>query len=699
MAKSRKKKKTQQRKSPPRRTRARGGSFMIGMLRWGLVAFIWGMIAVGAVVAWYAAELPSIIEQPGTERKPAITVRDINGDTVARYGEFKGNALGVAELPPHLIYAVMAIEDRRFYSHFGIDLIGLTRAFVRNTTEGRVVQGGSTITQQLAKNLFLSRERTMKRKIQEALLALWLEARLSKDDIMSAYLNRVYLGAGTYGVEAAAQAYFDKSARDLSLREAATIAGLLKAPSRYSPLSNPRLAEERANTVLAAMRDAGYLNEDEAGKLIAAPPTPPNRPLSGDANSERYFADWVVGDLDELIGIPTEDIVIETTMIPEIQEAAEQALSKILDAEGADRKVSQGAIVLMARDGAVLAMVGGRNYRRSQFNRAVQSYRQPGSSFKPIVYLTALERGYGPRTIVVDEPITTGKYRPTNFKNEYYGEVPLDVALAYSLNTVAYRLTQEMGVGYVIGTARRLGIEANLERDLSISLGSSGIPMIEMVTAYATIANDGYQVKPYAIRRITDSKGELIYQRPMRPLQSGRAMFEPRVIHDLKGMMNGVTEFGTGQAARFGPPIAGKTGTSQDFRDAWFIGFSDLFAAGVWVGNDDNTPMSRVTGGSIPVRVWRETMIAAHNSARGRGFSTPAPQAETDNFYYDTSSAYYTPSAESVAGPVAEPAAGDDFGNLLRRLLSAPSGAQAVVPSQTPDNAAGRRNAQWRFND
>jgi penicillin-binding protein 1A len=694
----RKKAKTSRTKSP-RRKSASGGLF-VSVLRWTLVVAIWGMIAVGALVAWYAAELPSIIEKPGVERKPAITVRDVNGATVARYGEFKGNNIDVSELPPHLIYAVMAIEDRRFYQHFGVDPIGLARAVVRNAAEGRVVQGGSTITQQLAKNLFLSRERTFKRKVQEAILALWLEARMSKDEILSAYLNRVYLGAGTYGVEAAAQAYFNKSAREVTLRESAILAGLLKAPSRYSPTSNPRLAQERANTVIAAMQEAGYLTADEAGKLTIAPPTPPTQ-ANADGNSEKYYADWVVGSLDELIGIPTEDIIIETTLVPEIQTAAEKALNDILEKEGKDKNVSQGAIILMARDGAVLAMVGGKNYGQSQFNRAVQSNRQPGSSFKPIVYLTALERGLTPRSIVIDEPITEGKYRPTNFNNEYYGEVPLDVALAFSLNTIAYQIARDMGVGYIIGTARRLGIESHLERDLSLALGSSGIPLIEMVTAYGTIANDGYQVKPYAIRQIRDRNGTLIYQRPNRPIMSGRPMFEPYVMRDLKSMMNGVTEFGTGQAARFGPPIAGKTGTSQDFRDAWFIGFSDLFIAGVWVGNDDNKPMKRVTGGSIPARIWRETMIAAHNSAKGRGFSTSAPVVYED---YD---ANRDPSSEALLGegvPLGssnQNQAPDDFGDFLRRLITSPSTPTAVVPSSTPEAASARRAAAsgWKFND
>ncbi|MGZ9097100.1 MAG: transglycosylase domain-containing protein [Micavibrio sp.] len=653
--------------------------------RFALVVGAWALFGLLGLVAWYATELPSLIEKPGFERKPAITVKDIEGNSIARYGELKGINIEVAELPQHMVYAVLAIEDRRFYNHFGLDPIGLMRAIVRNAVAGRVVQGGSTITQQLAKNLFLSRERTLKRKIQEALLALWLEAKLSKDQILSAYLNRVYLGSGTYGIEAASQTYFNKSARDITLRESAILAGLLKAPSRYSPLSNPKLSQERADTVLAAMEDAGYIEDKNAGKLVETTLLPSEK--SSDGNSVRYYTDWVTSDLDKLIGTPSEDIIIETTLVPSIQKAAEESLERILAEEGVAKNVSQGAVIVMARDGAILAMVGGKNYGESQFNRAAQAYRQPGSSFKPIVYLTALEHGFTPNTIVVDRPITTGRYRPTNFKNEYYGEVPLNIALAYSLNTISYQLAKQIGIGYVIGTARRLGIEADLSRDLSLALGSSGIPMTQMVTAYATIANDGYAVAPYAVRKITDKDGILIYQRAHKAPQSGRSMFDPDIMQDLKGMMRGTVEFGTGQGAKFGVPAAGKTGTSQDFRDAWFTGFTDDYVASVWVGNDDNSSMKRVTGGSIPARVWREVMVTAHNSGKGRGFSAPS---------FSLSSS--APDGTSLGEP-------DDFGSLLDRVLSTPLDTNASVPPASSLLAApvskrpSDSTQSWKFND
>jgi penicillin-binding protein 1A len=657
------------RKSPPRKRKNEVGSLFIRGIRLLFVIGIWLMIGVACLTGYYALELPGLIDKPTADRKPLIAIKDIDGNVVARYGEFKGNVIDVADLPPYLVYAVLSIEDRRFYQHFGIDPMGMARAMGRNVVEHHFVQGGSTITQQLAKNLFLSRERTLKRKIQEAMLAVWLEHKMTKDEILTAYLNRVYLGSGTYGVEAASQTYFNKSAKDVSLHEAAILAGLLKAPSRYSPLSNPKLADERANTVLAAMEDAGYITNKEAKKLMVLPDKKgESKVVSGD--SVRYYTDWVTGDLDTLIGTPSEDITIETTLVPSIQKAAEKALEDTLAAEGKDKNVSQGAVIVMARDGAVLAMVGGRNYGESQFNRAVQAYRQPGSSFKPVVYLTALEHGYTPETIVNDAPITEGRYRPTNFKNEYYGELPLAQALAFSLNTISYQLTKTVGVGYVIGTARRLGIEADLARDLSLALGSSGVPMIQMITAYGTIANDGYQIHPYAIRKITDKNGTLIYSRPPQGLLDGRAMFQPETVQALKGMMQGVVEFGTGQAAKFGPPIAGKTGTSQDFRDAWFSGFTDQYVASVWVGNDDNSSMKRVTGGSIPARIWRTTMIAAYDSGKGRSFAASSLSASS------------APSADTPSN--AAGGSTDDFGDLIGRLLSAPSSAP---PS--PSNADG----------
>lgn len=591
---------------------------IIQLARLCLVIGIWAALALSMVVAWYAAELPGIIDDPHFERKYAVTVEALDGSTIARYGELKGISIGVEDLPPHLIYAVLAIEDRRFYSHYGLDPIGIARALYNNLTSGRR-QGGSTITQQLAKNLFLTPEQKLKRKIQEAILAIWLETQLTKDEILSAYLNRVYLGAGSYGIEAASRVYFGKSAKELTLQESAIIAGLLKAPSRYSPQANPQRAAERAKVVIAAMKDAGYISEEEA-KNSSLRLDQETRPVEG--TGERFYSDWIVSDLTTLTGELPSDMVVETTMIPDIQNAAEAAVQRVLTESGEAKKASQAAVVVMDTDGAVLAMVGGRDYRTSQFNRATDALRAPGSSFKPIIYLTALEQGMRPSDMVVDEPIKYGRYRPTNFKNEYFGEIPLEFALARSLNTVAVQLAYNAGINNVVNTARKLGIKSELQHDLSLALGSSGVPIIEMATAYASIARGGYVVVPYGITRIKDTAGRLVYERA--PFASDRRIVSEQAIANLIYMMEGVVQTGTGQGAAInGYRIAGKTGTSQDFRDAWFIGFSGNLICAVWVGNDDNSAMKSVTGGSLPAAIWKETMTTALRVAQQRNTLQP----------------------------------------------------------------------------
>lgn len=600
------------RSSSPKKKRAQKRSLIGALCKWSLVAGLWAFILAGGILAYYASELPGITESASFERQSSITILDANGDVLTRYGEIKGNSVDINEIPQTLIQAVMAIEDRRFYSHFGIDLLGLARAMMVNIQAGGIVQGGSTITQQLAKNLFLSHDRTLKRKIQEAMLAIWLEHELTKDEIMSAYLNRVYLGSGSYGVDAAAMLYFDKPVTDLSLRESAIIAGLLKAPSRYSPRRNPNLANKRADVVLMAMVDAGYITEEQAKGISNIPPLPSQKP--GSANSMRYFTDWVVDGLDDLIGTPDTDLVIETTLVPAIQDSAENAIQNTLNKEGAEKNVSQGAAIVMAHDGAVLGLVGGRDYNKSQFNRITQATRQPGSAFKPIVYLTALQNGYNPATQVMDEKITTGQYRPENFGGQYYGLVNLETALTLSLNTVSFQIMKELGPRTVIETARSLGIISPLEPDLSLALGSSGITPLELAAAYAAIANGGYGVYPYAITKIRGQDGQTYFERPSRTVT--RRVADERAIRQLQVMMQNVVENGTGQRARQSFPVGGKTGTSQDSRDAWFAGFSDQLVAVVWTGNDDNSPTNGVTGGSIPAGIWGEIMHDAQYNYR-----------------------------------------------------------------------------------
>ncbi len=646
-------------------------SLFMKLVKFCFVVGLWCAIALGGLIAWYAAELPGIIDDPHFERKYAVTVEAYDGSTVARYGELKGVSIDVKDLPPHLIKAVLATEDRRFYSHWGIDPVGIARAVVTNVTSDNM-HGGSTITQQLAKNLFLTPERKLKRKIQEAILAVWLETQLTKDEILSAYLNRVYLGGGAYGVEAASRVYFGKSAKELTLRESATIAGLLKAPSRYSPQSNPALSAQRTKTVLAAMKDAGYITDKDL-KANSANVDAEMRPVEG--NGERFYSDWIVSDLNGLTGDLPSDMVVETTMIPEIQSAAEESIKRVLEKSGKDKKASQAAVVVMDTDGAVLALVGGRDYRTSQFNRAVDALRPPGSSFKPIVYLSALENGMRPSDMVNDEPVKYGKYKPTNFKNEYYGQVPLEFALARSLNTVAVQLAYNVGAGTVVDLAHRLGVKADLHRDLSVALGSSGVPPLEMATVYASIARGGYVVVPYGITRIKDTDGRLVYERA--PFASERRVAGEQSIANLIYMMEGVVQVGTGQGAAIpGYRIAGKTGTSQDFRDAWFIGFSGNLICAVWVGNDDNSPMKAVTGGALPTQIWKDTMKVALQVAEQRNTLKPMYSRTIGAGFNDgiSNNGTMPPQAEQSSG-----IGGID--GLIGRLLSTPA-TNAEYPQQ-----------------
>jgi penicillin-binding protein 1A len=580
------------------------------IVKWGFVVGLWCAIGLTFVLAWYARELPNITEKAGFEKRPAIAVLDRRGNVAARYGEMQGDLLNTEDLPETVIQAVMATEDRRFYYHFGLDPIGLTRAMLVNAQAGRVVQGGSTLTQQLAKNLFLNQERTLKRKIQEAMLAVWLEWKLTKNEIMSAYLNRVYFGSGAYGIDAASELYFDKSAKDLNLRESATIASLLKAPSKYSPLNNPSLSRKRTDIVLGALASAGYITDEQVSGLTNLPPRPRSKPTG--ANAVRYYTDWIVDGLNFMIGTPEDDLVIKTTLDPKIQKYAEEALAKSLRANGDEKNISQGAVIVMRPDGAVLAMVGGRDYGLSQFNRVTQAKRSPGSSFKPFVYLTAFQHGWTPDDIIMDEPILKGRYRPKNYGGQYYGEVTIRQALAYSLNTVSMNLMKEVKPWAVQDTARSMGIISPLEPDLSLALGSSGVSMLEMATAYSVLANGGLSVFPYAIQHIKDKEGTLLYSRRSRQLH--KRVVSPMHVDMMIDIMTGVVTEGSGRNANPGFPAVGKTGTSQDFRDAWFVGFSDELVVAVWMGNDDNASMKRVTGGSQPALVWREIM----GKSRGR---------------------------------------------------------------------------------
>ena len=663
-----------------RRSKSRG-KFTLGRLfYWTAVLGLWGGIAVVGVVVWVGAHLPAIQSLEIPKRPPTIQIVGLDGSVLAQRGEMAGANVALKELPPYLPKAFIAIEDRRFYSHYGVDPIGILRAAVTNVLHRSVSQGGSTLTQQLAKNLFLTQERTLQRKLQEAELALWLERKHSKNEILELYLNRVYFGSGAYGVEAAAQRYFGKSAKNVTLAEAAMLAGLVKSPSRLAPNRNPEGAEQRAQTVLAAMADAKFITDAQAQASIGHPQINVKPAGAGTVN---YVADWIGEVLDDLVGQIDRDIVVETTIDPKLQSIAEAAIIDELAAKSVKFNVSQGALVAMTPDGSVRAMVGGRNYAESQYNRAVTARRQPGSAFKPFVYLTAIEAGLTPETIRQDAPLDVKGWKPENYTHEYFGAVTLTQALSMSLNTVAVRVGLEVGPKNVVRTAHRLGISSKLDANASIALGTSEVSVIELVGAYAPFANGGLGVSPHVVTKIRTSEGKVLYARPADQLGQ---VIEPRNVAAMNTMMRETLVSGTARKAEIpGWMAAGKTGTSQDFRDAWFIGYTANLVTGVWLGNDDNSPTRKATGGGLPVEVWTRFMKAAHqgvpvaslpnsqSSGGGSGFLSNLMQ---------TASQVSAPSAPTSQAPV--PLAPIPSGGSYR-----PPSTRTSAPSSRPEPAAG----------
>ncbi len=597
--------------------RGRGGSrtrnerpkrgFFRRALRVVVMAFAMLVVAVGAVIAYYASQLPDLTSWAVPERPPNIQILAADGSVIANRGDTGGENVTLEELPPYLPQAIVAIEDRRFYSHLGIDPIRLGRVLIDAATSTDRPQGASTITQQLARTLFLSLDRTFERKAQEAILAVWLEIQHSKDEILEMYMNRVYFGAGAYGIDAAARVYFGKPASAVTLGEAAMLAGVLPAPSRYGPSANPEAARNRQLLVLDAMVESGYITQREADLAAAGEVATVDTTASGSLN---YVADWVADLVPSFIGAIQGDITVDTTIDPDLQSVAAAQLAAGLDENGEALGVDQGAIISMEVDGAVRAMVGGRDYTESQFNRAVSAQRQPGSAFKPFVYLAALEYGLTPETIRFDQEVNIDGWTPENYTEEYLGPVSLQRALALSLNTVSAQLTAEVGPAAVVATARRLGIGSQIEPHLSIALGTSEVSLLEMTGAYATFANGGSGVIPYVIRRIHDEDGNILYERSGG--DTGQVV-HPQYVAMMNSMLQETVATGTGRrAAMTDWPSAGKTGTSQDWRDAWFIGYTANLVTGVWIGNDDNAPTNRASGGNLPASVWHEFMTVAH---------------------------------------------------------------------------------------
>jgi len=577
-------------------------------LYWSAVVGVWGLIALVAFFAVFATDLPDTSKMFDVKRQASISYLDRSGALIAVRGSQFAPPVNLDELPPYVPAAFVAIEDKRFYHHFGFDLWGITRSLFADLKAGHTVQGASTITQQLARNLFLTPNQNIRRKAQELILAVWLETKFSKKQILSLYLNRVYFGEGAYGIEAASQRYFNKPASQLTLGESALLAGLMKGPSRYSPVSATDRAARRASVVLNTMVSTHAITAEQRDAAFREPVH-----VSATLASQKaqYYVDWVDAQVRALVGQPVEDLVVETTLDLPIQINAEHAVRTIVARDAATRGVSQAALVAMDGEGRIRAYVGGDDYVASQFDRASQAQRQAGSSFKAFVYLTAMEAGRTPETQVVDEPITIGNWSPHNFTNKYLGPITLQGAFAESVNTVAARLANEVGTATVAQTAHRLGITSDIQTAPSMALGAVEVSPLEMAQAYSAFGNGGLRTKGYGIERIRTATGRVLYDHNLGLAPRTRVINQP-ALGEMIQMMRQVLISGTGVRARVpGHDVAGKTGTTSDFRDAWFVGYTGGFTAAVWTGRDDNTPMRRVTGGSSPADIWKMFMASS----------------------------------------------------------------------------------------
>ena len=584
-----------------------------------------GLVALGIAVAVAVSQLPSYAElSRRSDLGQMIRVRANDGTVIQAMGPSFGEWLRYDQIPPVMRDAMVAVEDRRFRHHPGIDPIGMARAFWIRITEGRWRQGGSTITQQLARNIFLNNDRTFARKIREGILALALEWRFSKDQILELYLNRVYFGGGAYGIDAASRRFFGHSAAQLSLPEAAIIAGLVKAPSNYSPTADIEAAQGRAGVALDLMVQNGAITAGQAAS--AHPETVRMAPSQEQRSSVRYFTDWALPQLDMLIDETNQPIDVWTTIDLNMQRTGEAAINA--NAPGG----AQGALVSLDRDGAVRAMIGGRDYQHSIYNRATQANRQPGSSFKLFVYMAALEAGYTPDSIIEDAPITVNGWSPRNDNGRYVGPIRMRDAFAFSVNTVAVRLSQDVGTRAVADMAQRFGITTRINTNPSMALGSNEVRLIDMVRAYAAVGRGGVAVTPYGIRRVTTADGTLLYQ---HPADESRVLVAPWVAAGMTQLLAGVVDHGTGTAAQLGRPTAGKTGTTTSNKDGWFIGFSSGLTTGVWFGRDDNRTLPGLAGGRAPARAFHDFMIRAVASRPPEPLNTAAAgpdlQDEGDN--------------------------------------------------------------------
>ena len=612
------------------------------VLKTGFVVALLAVIAGGTlyilpdVVASFAPKLDLKRDLYAMNRPPAFTFLDAEGREVGHRGAIVGERLTLDQMPAYLPAAFIAMEDRRFYDHRGIDVRGLIRAAWVNWRAGHVVQGGSTITQQLAKILFLTSDRTYSRKMNEVMDAAAIEQQLSKKRILELYLNRIYLGSGAYGVDGASRVYFGKSAHDLTLSEAAMLATLTRAPSAFSPRRDLAAAQARTKDVLKAMVETGAITKKQARFAEANPARIVDRTTQ---EARNYYLDTAADEAKKLATIagqlPGEDLIVHTTLEPKLQEAARKALVRHLKKDGKRLRVHEGAVVVMKPDGAVVALIGGRDYDESVFNRATQAKRQPGSAFKPFVYLAAVENGISPWDTRDDGPVDIDGWQPTNYGHREYGTVTLASALAHSINTVTTGLAQEVGIKTVIKAARSAGITSPLEANASLALGTSEVTPLELTSAYATFASGGMKADPYFVTEVEDSRGHIYYTR--KTVQPVRVIPEDANM-DLTAMLYDVVLEGTGYAARLPDrEAAGKTGTTQDYHDAWFVGFTTDYVTGVWVGNDDSKPMRNVTGGLLPAAIWKDVMVVAEKGLPAKPLAKSQPQAPEE---YDEDSPY-----------------------------------------------------------
>ncbi|MDG1437387.1 MAG: PBP1A family penicillin-binding protein, partial [Emcibacteraceae bacterium] len=579
------------------------------------VLLVWGAVLMVPVLVYYTYDFPDISSIDKATSETTIMVMDRDGEMIATYGDVFGEWLEYEEIPTAQIEAIIATEDRRFFDHMGIDFRGLARAMISNITAGGLVEGGSTISQQLAKNLYLNADRTFKRKIQELLLSFRLEMKLDKKEILTIYMNRAYFGSGAYGIDAASRTIFGHSARDLNLVEAAMLAGMLKGPALYSPLRDVERAYKRSAIVIDNMVETGLLDEETATLAKKENVRISSGRAGGDA---RYFTDWIVEQLPKLIGTVNEPIIIHTTLVKEMQDMAAGAVRQTLGRSS--QTELQGALVSMDLDGSVRAIVGGRDYGESQFNRAVQAQRQPGSAFKLFVYLTALEAGLGPDTIMRDSPIMLNGWAPKNYVDGYIGEVDLETAFAKSINTVAVKLSERVDRRNVVAMSRRLGILSPLTLEPSIALGASEVNLLELTGAYTVVARGGIETKPYGIVEIQNSAGEILYRHMPGP---ERRILDQEVSYTMHSMLQNVVATGTARAALMNFPVAGKTGTTQNYKDALFVGYGNNMINGVWVGKDDSTAMQGITGGSVPANIWKNFMYRVSLGRNDATLDTP----------------------------------------------------------------------------